>query len=182
MFGRAPARPGAAPGVDRSQRPASCGLAPPGRFRPGSPRHPSRMALPRALKLACGVRTLGAPAGSVKGGYPRIRPRSARRPVDNRSAGRPWCHGPAGRACGARHPRPRPRTCRPRRARRRIRTQPCTWSSRIMIETASTAARSAAVCWRMSTQYSSRSIMRAIPRTWPSIRLRRRTSWALSLL
>jgi hypothetical protein len=42
------------------------------------------------------------------------------------------------------------------------------------------AARSAAVCWRMSTQYSSRSIIRAMPRTWPSIRDRRRTRLALS--
>ena len=51
-----------------------------------------------------------------------------------------------------------------------------------MIDTASTAARRAAVCWRMSTQYSSRSIIRAMPRTWPSIRDRRRTSWALSFV
>ena len=51
-----------------------------------------------------------------------------------------------------------------------------TWSSRTRTASASTAARSADVCWRMSTQYSSRSIIRAMPRTWPSIRLRRRTS------
>jgi hypothetical protein len=40
---------------------------------------------------------------------------------------------------------------------------------------------SAAVCWRMSTQYSSRSIILAMPRTCPSIRLSRRISKARSL-
>ena len=62
-----------------------------------------------------------------------------------------------------------------------VRTQPWTWSSSTRIDRASTAARSAAVCWRMSTQYSSRSIIRAMPRTWPSMRDSRRISWALSL-
>src|SRR5207245_11492010 len=53
-------------------------------------------------------------------------------------------------------------------------------SSRTRTARASTAARSAEVCLRMSTQYSSRSIIRAIPRTWPSMRLSRRISCALS--
>jgi hypothetical protein len=51
--------------------------------------------------------------------------------------------------------------------------QPRMWSSRIRRPSASTAARSAAVCCRMSTQYSSRSTMRAIPRTCPSSRRNR---------
>ena len=143
--------------------------------------YPSRTALPCVGPSADAGRYGAAGGASTRlstncAGHPRF--------VDNRDAATPSRPG-----C--------PRTGRPERpaddvddlvdvlvglarARRRSARSPGRGPRGAGSTAESTAARSAAVCWRMSTQYSSRSIIRAIPRTCPSIRDRRRTSWALS--
>src|SRR5215203_6877980 len=60
------------------------------------------------------------------------------------------------------------------------RTQCSTWSLSRMVATFSEAETTLPIWVRMSTQYVSSSTMRCIPRTCPSIRLRRFCSFSLS--
>src|SRR5215213_5996240 len=60
------------------------------------------------------------------------------------------------------------------------RTQCSTWSLSRMVATFSEAETTLPIWVRMSTQYASSSTMRCIPRTCPSIRLRRLWSFSLS--